>query len=1056
MKKTQTILFISLFFVFKSIGQSISYTVIQQPCNNDGIVAIEMIGMTPPYYIYSGYLYSGYNNNFTTSLNVDTIKNISLYLANSSWGSSPLFHTQPYLNIDVSSTSISGQSASVQIPLTNNITINATVTPAFCPNLTSVGSVTCTTSNAINAEWGLNDWNPTTFTPTIFGNPVNLPPYQNYAIKVTDLNTGCSAITASASLNSNVISGITVNYSATPANCNNGAIALNAPTGGIAPYSYLWSNGATSYSIGGLLPGYYNVAVSDAQGCTEFVNYINVQQTTALNVNTTITNATCLQPNGSAMAFTSGGTAPYTYLWSNGATTQQINNVPTGNYYLTVTDANQCQTSPLNITIGINTPITITYTATASSCTVANGSATLTPVNGTAPYQIQWQTFPAQTGGVVSGLSPGTYGFNVTDAVGCNRSGTVYIKPVSVINANVIANNPICPATQGSLLASVYGTHPPFTYIWNTAQTTQNITAAQGSYYCTIKDAAQCTVAKGCSIVQQSPVGVGLNSTPSSCIYNNDGSVTATAYGGTLPYTYIWQNGQTTPVLNNLITGYYTAIATDANGCKATGFSNVSYVPTNTSCYCTIAGVVYNDANGNCMQDVGEQGIANQKVHCSQYGYVFTDANGYYEFKVPTGNYTISQTIGTNYALSVCQNATVMAGVVASNGCINTINFANTIIPIHDLQIITTAANAPPVVGNNYTQKIIIQNNGTVAENNIQLGYQHDGQLTYTSNTPNYLVQQNTGLFPNWFSQNNIPTLNPNSSISIDVDYNVPTNIPIGTNLSFYDTTAHSTPITSNWLLDNSPWDNVNTYNPIVVAGYDPNYIEVSPKGLTSQGFITKNDSVLTYVVHFQNEGSYYAQNIVVTDTLDGNLNWNSLKPLYANHNFTAKLSDNGILTYTFKNINLPWKSKFDNTMSSGMFTYSIKTKNNLPLGTTFTNNANIYFDYNPPVITNNSVNTLTNTIIGIPELRYKSEVFTIYPNPTKDVINVELQANETSNELLQMQVKITNILGVVVLTESTKNKNITLTTINLKNGLYFISVLKNNEVLATKKFIKQ
>jgi hypothetical protein len=312
------------------------------------------------------------------------------------------------------------------------------------------------------------------------------------------------------------------------------------------------------------------------------------------------------------------------------------------------------------------------------------------------------------------------------------------------------------------------------------------------------------------------------------------------------------------------------------------------------------------------------------------------------------------------------------------------------------------------------------------------------------------MSQQNVTSYPNWFSQNAIPSLSPNSSTVIDVNYNVPTNIPIGTSLSFYDTTSYTSPITTNWLMDNTPWDNVNTYKPSVIAAFDPNYKEVTPKGFTALGLIAPKDSILNYVIHFQNEGSYFAQNIIVVDTLDADLDWTSLRPGYSDHNFTVNISENGILSYTFKNINLPWKSYYGNYLSSGMFSYSIKTKRNLALGTQFTNGAAIYFDYNAPVMTNKTLNTLGDASVGIKNIdKILTDETILFPNPTNGLVTIN-----SVYEFKKME--IYNITGALLLSETMNTKSHQLQLQNFAEGIYLVKISYADGRSLTKKVMKQ
>ena len=142
---------------------------------------------------------------------------------------------------------------------------------------------------------------------------------------------------------------------------------------------------------------------------------------------------------------------------------------------------------------------------------------------------------------------------------------------------------------------------------------------------------------------------------------------------------------------------------------------------------------------------------------------------------------------------------------------------------------------------------LIIQNEGTINESNIQVGSAHDGQLTYNNSTPNLFTQANSSLYPNWFSINSgFPVLSAGSTQTILTNYNVPTNIPLATMVNFYDSTAFTAPM-SNWLTDYTPWNNVSNYQAKVVSSFDPNFKEVFPKGTDSLGYIDFTDTCLLY-----------------------------------------------------------------------------------------------------------------------------------------------------------------------------------------------------------------
>ena len=277
---------------------------------------------------------------------------------------------------------------------------------------------------------------------------------------------------------------------------------------------------------------------------------------------------------------------------------------------------------------------------------------------------------------------------------------------------------------------------------------------------------------------------VGISSTEASCIFTADGSITATAAGGTTPYSYNWSTGAATSTISSLATGRYWLSVSDAAGCRVDDiYDDLGYDASATSCYCTISGTIYDDANNNCVQDAGEAGIPNIQVYCSGIGYTYTDLSGNYSFKVPSGTYTVSETVLAFYPLSSCQLNNISVTAVASSGCTHTVNFANGISTIHDMHVSTWDYNLP-IPGHTYNQAVIISNDGTVTESSVLSGYKTDGQLY----TPTFV---SGGIFTGGSNYYNtaagFPTLTPGNAESFLVSYNTPTGIPLGTSVLFKD-----------------------------------------------------------------------------------------------------------------------------------------------------------------------------------------------------------------------------------------------------------------------------
>lgn len=1036
--KQLLITFLLLFGTTAFAQNNPAFTILQTSCHgNDGIVAVDAssTGFTPPLtYTYTYYDFSSMLSSVTHTNGITD----TLYGAPATW-------------ISVQVTDGNGQAGAVEIFGLSAFSIDyPQTTGAVCPALGSISLTINQGQQPASVDWyddaGIGNLGNYVGT----GNPMNLPA-GHYTAKVTDAN-GCFSYYGtidSVYLYVENLSAITYNVSTTSANCTNGSATVSTPTGGVAPYTYQWSNGANTPSINNLTQGYYGVKVTDAQGCYKENNWINVQQAVTINVNSTPTPATCIQNDGSLIAFGSGGTPPYTYQYSNGMAGQSISGLSGGtSLSITVTDANGCFGNGYGY-INTSTPINVTYTTTNSSCTAPTGSATLNIAGGTTPYNVQWNTFPAQTGTSINNMAAGTYAFTVTDAVGCVRTGAANIPPQSTLSAQAVSSPLVCPATTGNVWVSASGSNPPFTYAWNTGATTSTISnAVLGyNYTCVITDNVGCSVTKNVSLSSSSPLTIGFSVANASCIYANDGNAAASVYGGTAPYTYQWSGGHITPIATGLATGYLWVTVTDANGCTKSAQTFVGYDASNTGCYCTIKGKVYVDQNNNCQYDSGEQGVEHISVHVTTLGYVYTDANGDYSFKAPTGTYTVSEVVQTTYPLASCQNNAVPVSVTAAANCTTTVDFANAINPIHDIHIIRSNISFA-IPGNTYTQSVIIQNDGTVSESAIELGSKHDGQLGYISSSPAVYTQQDPTGQPNWYSVTSGLSLAPGASTAIQTNYSVPTNIPLATEVNFWDSAVYAAPM-SNWLNDYTPWNNVEAFSTTVIGSYDPNFKEVSPKGVLAQGYITTQDSVLDYIVHFQNTGSYYAQKVVILDTLDADLDWTSLRPGYSDHSYVASISESGVLKFTFDNIQLPWQSMTE-MGSRGMVAYSIRQKPSLSIGTEIRNSAAIYFDYNAPVITNQTLNTIGVQTASVSENKSFSNL-KMYPNPATSELTIQLTDAITSGVINLYDVQGRLLQNQRVTANSLQKIDVSA----LTNGFYFITVDTDKGTRVSGKFVK-
>ncbi len=476
--------------------------------------------------------------------------------------------------------------------------------------------------------------------------------------------------------NSNILTGVaagtyTVNISGSPHGCvNSTSVTLTEPpvlsasltpvaatcasgtgsivsnvNGGIAPYTYSWSDGSTSASISNKVPGNYTLTVTDQNGCSISSTAAIAAATNNIQVTSVVTNSSCGNSNGAITITASGGTAPYTYLWNSGETTATLNNITAGSYSVTVRDASGCTFTSPPIAVNDNgASITITPSTTPSQCGNNNGSVSITVSGGSAPYTYSWSN--GATTPAITNLTAGTYRVTVTDSNGCNETfGDITVSNAnSTISITPQTNPAQCSNSNGSVRVTVTGGSAPYTYLWSNGATTPAITnLAAGTYRVTVTDSNGCSETSGDITVGNatSTISITPQTNPAQC-GNSNGSVSVTVTGGSAPYTYSWSNGATTPGVTNLAAGIYRVTVTDSNGCSGSSgditVSNVnptialSFVATPERCgnnngaiSITASGGTspyrFSWSSGETTQSISNLGAGNYQV-------VVTDANG--------------------------------------------------------------------------------------------------------------------------------------------------------------------------------------------------------------------------------------------------------------------------------------------------------------------------------------------------------------------------------------------------------------------------------------------
>ena len=275
-------------------------------------------------------------------------------------------------------------------------------------------------------------------------------------------------------------------------------------------------------------------------------------------------------------------------------------------------------------------------------------------------------------------------------------------------------------------------------------------------------------------------------------------------------------------------------------------------------------------------------------------------------------------------------------------------------------------------------------------------------------------------------------------SLHITPYINVTTDITavIGDSVHF---TLEITPISN----DFDPTNNNRNYVFPVVNGYDPNDKKVYPIGLCSPGYVT-NDQTLTYTVRFQNTGNSEAINVSVIDSLNSNIDINSLRILGASHELYTEIRDSNVVKFIFNNINLP-DSSSNEIESHGYVIFSVNLKQNLQHNTEISNDVGIYFDFNPVVLTNEVKNTifigdLNNLECYLEVEKIEINPFLMYPNPTSESFTIKIL-----DFISDSKIAIFDLNGRNVYTKKLQNKTSTIDVSNFQKGFYTVVVENDN-----------
>lgn len=364
-------------------------------------------------------------------------------------------------------------------------------------------------------------------------------------------------------------------------NCDGSAQVNTNP----ALQTYSWSNGSSSAGATSLCAGQYFVTVTDTNGCTA-TDSVTITEPNAITLLApTITDVLCYgESNGSAQANAQGGTPTYSTNWYG----ENANALSAGTYYYSVMDANGCEVSD-SVTISEPQQLTATISSTDALCNgVDDGTAIVQLSGGTLPYSYSWST--GDVTAQASNLSAGNYSVDITDANGCTTTEQVSISQPAAIDISSSTQNLLCYGdANGSVDITANGGILPYTFSWDNGATTEDVSnLAAGNYTLTLTDSAGCNATE--NIIISEPLEITNNAilTNATCEEQNDGMIENFVSGGTMPYSYVWSNGQTSENLQYLYAGEYSVVISDFNSCVRVdtftvdfdGFENCFFVPT--------------------------------------------------------------------------------------------------------------------------------------------------------------------------------------------------------------------------------------------------------------------------------------------------------------------------------------------------------------------------------------------------------------------------------------------------------------------------------------------
>lgn len=380
---------------------------------------------------------------------------------------------------------------------------------------------------------------------------------------------------------------------------------------------------------------------------------------------------------------------------------------------------------------------------------------------------------------------------------------------------------------------------------------------------------------------------------------------------------------------------------------------------------CTgVTGRIIHDADEDCSEGTSDVALS-YRVLTIEPGphYVFSGPDGTYWKNLPEGNYTIEQALVSE--VQVCPGNAQEPFAVTALAPLATVDFFNVSTLPHDVSV--WLYGPAPQVGSPTWLNIFVTNNSAFYSGDLTLDLAYDPDLL----NPSITAPVQLGILP------------PFGQVMIQFNAEVPPNVDLIDDQLVYAAVVQNTVIEPNVI------NNTDTLVQTIIGAFDPNDKQgTTSSGISGSQYFLDQDEWLDYVVRFQNTGTAAAQTVVIRDTLDADLSIASIEMLGASHAYTPSFGDERELIFTFNNIDLP-DSSADPIGSQGFVGYRIKPIGGIQPGNVIENTAAIYFDFNPPVITNTVAHTVDLSTGLLEAGSPVASALHIWPNPTGDFLNI-------------------------------------------------------------------